>query len=262
MPAAGRTANMYLTPIGEADPDEIPRLVNELTNCIRSAVIHAAGWHEKRIAGARVSLVQALVDEAHRDHARALLDAGFTRLGTLHYLNVSLEAGGHHAKSVVWPGGVAIRRIRNIDPGSPDRSLLLAAMEASYVGTLDCPALCGIRSTEEVLESHLAVGEFDPSLWWLVLRHDEPLGCMLLSRCPDMQTVELVYLGLAPALRGQGVGSRLIEFAMQELSRDDGDTLSCAVDATNTPAIKLYERAGFTRYATRIAFIQDTKDLK
>ena len=32
-----------------------------------------------------------------------------------------------------------------------------------------------------------------------------PAGCMLLNRCPEQRVVELVYIGLAPGLRGRGL---------------------------------------------------------
>ena len=75
------------------------------------------------------------------------------------------------------------------------------ALERSYVDTLDCPELCGLRVVDDVLESHRSVGVFDPGMWWLVMAEDEPEGCMLLSACPEQNAVELVYLGISPRLR-------------------------------------------------------------
>ena len=39
------------------------------------------------------------------------------------------------------------------------------ALDRSYVDTMDCPELCGMRATADILASHKATGEFDPSLW-------------------------------------------------------------------------------------------------
>ena len=58
----------------------------------------------------------------------------------------------------------------------------------------------------------------------------------------------LARLAVAPAHRGQGFGTQLIEMLQREGKKTLGVTESSLfVHVSNTPAIALYERLGFTR---------------
>jgi ribosomal protein S18 acetylase RimI-like enzyme len=134
-------------------------------------------------------------------------------------------------------------------------SLLSKALERTYEETMDCPELCGMRVVGDVLESHRSVGVFDPGMWWLVMDSGEPEGCMLLSACPEQNAVELVYLGLSPRLRGRGLGSSLLMMGVQSLTGRPEKMLTCAVDTRNAPAMALYRRCGFQRFAVRVPLV-------
>jgi ribosomal protein S18 acetylase RimI-like enzyme len=138
-------------------------------------------------------------------------------------------------------------------------ALLAQALDASYVGTQDCPALCGMRTTADVIESHKAVGQFDPRLWFLVMISGQPVGCMLLSCAAGPETAELVYLGLGPVARGRGIAAALLDLGMQRLESRSEATLACAVDTRNAPALRLYRRAKFKRFATRVALVRSLR---
>ena len=105
------------------------------------------------------------------------------------------------------------------------RRALIEALDKSYEDTLDCPELCGVRTTEDVLASHKATGDFDPEHWWLVQLDGRPEGCVLMSRCPDQGALELVYLGLSTALRGRGLGRLLLDRAIRSAS--DASSTRC-----------------------------------
>lgn len=147
--------------------------------------------------------------------------------------------------------------LQGVSAADLDR-LLLEALEASYVDTKDCPELCGMREATDVLESHKAVGRFDPAIWWLLLEGDAPVGCALFSVSPEHDSLELVYLGLSVAARGRGIGTAFLDEALRRL----GDRLlmtggvTCAVDTRNTAALRLYQRAGFRRFGVRIPMIR------
>jgi ribosomal protein S18 acetylase RimI-like enzyme len=67
---------------------------------------------------------------------------------------------------------------------------------------------------------------------------------------------EVVYLGLAPAARGQGYGLQLVQ-AAQSLARQKGAAqLLLAVDAANAPAIASYLAAGFVEWERRKIFLK------
>lgn len=204
-------------------------------------------------------LAQGLLEPAEVEAAGAYLDAGFVKLSELGYLRRDISRFARYDKPV-WPEGVRVTRMSEL-PWDTGQSMLVRAMEASYIGTLDCPALCGMRTVEDVLASHKSVGAFDPSLWWLVTLNGQPAGCMLLSRFPAHDTVELVYLGVSNALRGKGIGAGLLDLALAELQALGERSLACAVDMNNAPALTLYKRARFKEFARRTALIRDLRAL-
>jgi len=234
VPQAGRTGMVFTSrPREAAEMDDLARVL-------------AAACED--IPGVR--LAQGLLEPEEADLARAYEQAGFLRIGTLHYLrrawkDISDDPGAR------WPEGVEVRRWRN-----GDEAALMRALERSYEQTLDCPELCGLRELGDVVESHKSTGRFDPSLWWLVLHGGAPAGALLLSPCPDQGHTELVYLGVAPELRGVGVAGRLLRMGLGTLAERRQRTVTCAVDARNDPAMRLYTRHGFERFGERLAFVR------
>jgi ribosomal protein S18 acetylase RimI-like enzyme len=252
VPGSGRTAMLVLSPPGgrrQDDQEDEDRVASILATC--------AGLAQENQRGARnVRLAQALPDP-HDDWAvRAFLAAGFISVGDLAYLRAPIKRRAKAATVPAWPDGITVRCVDGVGRGQADREQLLKALDRSYIDTLDCPALCGLRDTEDILESHRATGIFDASLWWLVSLHGEPHGCMLLSHIPDHSCVELVYLGLSPDLRGRGLGARLLEMGMAASSSRAADHIACAVDLRNTPARRLYERVGFREFGHRAALVK------
>ena len=248
VPGAGRTVMLIVS--GPAAGNESRELA-ERAACINAACDHFAAGR----SGRDVRLAQALPEPSEPWAAQAFRESGFLHVGDLAYLRRPLWPA-LQVTEPTWPDGVTVRTISGSAPGDPDRPLLLQALNRSYEDTLDCPELCGLRSTEDILESHRATGIFNPRLWWLVLMNNEPQGCMLLSRCPDHNSVELVYLGLSPALRGKGLGRRLLELGLARLAVIPADHITCAVDLRNVPARRLYERLGFRDFGKRIAMVR------
>ncbi|MFG0275684.1 MAG: GNAT family N-acetyltransferase [Phycisphaerales bacterium] len=195
-------------------------------------------------------LIQALLETGTPLLENALGAAGFTRIGALQYLRRPWGEGVQ-APAEEWPDGVTVRRWRQGDDDA-----LAAALEASYEDTLDCPELHGLRRTIDVVESHRSTGRWDPRLWWLVFDGDTPRGALLLNPCPDHGNTELVYLGLAPSIRGRGLAQRLLRVGLSALATRKHRTVACAVDARNAPARKLYDSFGFRLFAERIAFVR------
>lgn len=201
----------------------------------------------------RVALLQALPSPDETRAKAAFDDSGMIRLGDLLYLRRPLTRPGSPGPNA-WPDEVDTRPVGNIqDPA--EHAILRTALERTYIDTLDCPGLCDMRSTPDVIESHRATGVFDPALWWLVFHEGEPEGCVLLARNPEQDGVELIYMGLGPKLRGKGLGGPLLEAAISRLQRTGLSTINCAVDARNVPARSMYARLGFTPFAERVAYV-------
>ena len=82
---------------------------------------------------------------------------------------------------------------------------------------------------------------------------------MLLTPCPSQESVELVYVGIGPELRGRGIGAGLITLALSRLGGRRETTLACAVDLANGPALKLYKNAKFRQFASRTAMVMSLR---
>lgn len=251
---AGRTAVLFLSsPLSS----RTARSSRETEQAERIATIQAAvQWlsSEKR-GGVRV--VQSLPEPREAWAIAALEGAGLVQVGDLAYLRCPLaRRRGAAPTPQPWPTGVQVRSVGALDRGQPDRALLAEALDLTYEKTLDCPGLCGMRETHDVIDSHLSTGRFDPSYWWLLLVDGRPEGCALFNPSPEQSTVELVYLGLSARMRGRGLARMLLAHGMLRLGGPGQLSVTCAVDRRNAPAISLYRRAGFGEFSGRLAYVR------
>jgi len=255
VPGDGRTAMLFVSepaPGGDfGDPEESHRE--------RVAVINQACQHLARHLHDRVCIAQALPDPAEAWAIAAFRSAGFIKVGDLAYMRRESKPAGKRSRGVEQaplPAGVAVASLRelNLGPTAPE---LLEALEHTYLQTLDCPELCGLRETVDVVDSHRSTGAFDPALWWLVHLDGRPHGCALFNRCPEQRTIELVYLGLSPQLRGKGLGKWLLRQGIEAAREGNpGWAMTCAVDHRNTPALGLYRALGFRSFGDRTALVR------
>lgn len=267
VPGAGRTLMLFQSEPGPGGDIDGPSVALRE----RVASINAACAHFGRPdvpAGEKVPevrLAQGLPEPAESWAVAAFERAGFMRVGNLAYLKKPIRdaalAGTGVPRAIEWPEGIRVRSCAELGSDLRTDAALLVALDSSYLDTLDCPELCGLRETKDVLASHRATGVWDPALWWLVFEESHgagevPRGCMLLNRCPEQRAVELVYIGLAPTVRGRGVASKLLDLAIRSARGPTADELTCAVDRRNQPALNLYGRAGFKPIADRVAFVR------
>ena len=73
----------------------------------------------------------------------------------------------------------------------------------------------------------------------------QPIGCLLLDDQAELDQLELLYLGLDPAVRGRGWGLELVRHAQWYAARIGRGRVVLAVDAANEPANRVYASAGF-----------------
>lgn len=206
-----------------------------------------------RAASLDVDVLQALVDPAHR-HTAALLELGGLRtIGTLAYLERPLSAPVPARTGPDAPG------IRIAPWDRADRTVLEQLLEASYIDTRDCPGLAQMRRTCDILDGHMATGEHDPSMWWIMSDTDGPCGLALLSPVPSADCVEVVYFGLAPRVRGRGLSRALLAHAVGALAGRRERSLALACDEGNVAALRLYRSFGFVRRLSRIALVAPTR---
>ena len=199
---------------------------------------------------ADVALAQALLGPNEVLERQAYEAGGFWTLAELSYLERPVATPLEGA-APAWPAGATVEPYREAD-----RDELLAALDESYEGTLDCPALRGLRQTEDILEGHRGTGQFDPSLWTLLRVDGRVSGMLLLNPSSARETVELVYLGVSPRVRGRGLGRQLLRHALLLLAGGRERTVTLAVDNRNHPALSLYRSEGFRRVLRRLALIR------
>ena len=251
---SGRTAMLFISnpdntrTFGTADTQ-----INEI-----SAAAKAALTGLRAHAPDMVALAQTLIEPEHTWAHRACTDAGMICVGELDYMRKPITNEDLQPRQAPgWPAGIEVRPIRTLDPNAidSDRQALIDALETSYQDTLDCPELCGLRTMNDVVDSHQASGDFNPSRWHLVYKDNQPAGCCLLTHMPQSNSVELVYLGIAPIARGLGLGRSLLQYAINQLGPLDIAEVTCAVDNRNDPAINVYKSLGFERFDARVGFV-------
>lgn len=192
-------------------------------------------------------ILEALTAPGTRNLGLALREAGFRHLTRLLYLKLGQASPPHAApprSDWEWLSYTPQRR-----------SLFVDALDRSYVQSMDCQELTGLRDTSDVLAGHQAVGHFDPTLWWVIMWRGEPIGVLLLNRFSNGDGLEIVYTGVAQVERGKGVGDALLQRAVELARRDKAKVIALAVDQRNVPARRMYARWGFTQTAARDAWI-------
>jgi ribosomal protein S18 acetylase RimI-like enzyme len=197
-----------------------------------------------------VHLAQTLLDP-HEHATRGIYEAcGFSRMAELEYLQALVR----HATEPMLSPGMQWRTYT-----SAEHPRFAQTVMATYDGSLDCPALNGMRSVEDILKGHQATGDFDPNLWFLLEEQGQPRGMLLLSPTPRSDSVELVYLGLPRDVRGRGLGDLLMRQALWATLQNGRSRLTLAVDAGNPPALNLYYRHGMQRICGKVAMMKDLR---
>ncbi len=240
LPNSGRTAMVFVT--APRYPEEVPRLAR--------LIEHAHRCLDRR----RIALAQVLMEPDEPLTAAAFEQAGYTRLAVLNYMERRVSRAARIPEAP-WPAEVTLL---HYEPRF--ESHFKQALLDSYVNTLDCPALCGLRDIDDVLADHVGSGVQDPQLWTLVLWEGQPAAVLLLNPLADGESVELSYLGVGADYRGKGLGRRLMALALRQLSERPYTRFTLAVDQDNLPALSLYKSFGLARTDRRLAYIRRVPD--
>jgi mycothiol synthase len=198
-----------------------------------------------------IELAQTLVDPQDTALEQTFSAGGFTRMAELHYLHGQASADAAMPR---LPDGLAWTTY-----SAETRALFGQTILDSYQNSLDCPALNGRRSIDDIIAGHQASGSFDPQLWFLLREGETALGVLLLSESLRSDAVELVYLGLSPAARGRKLGELMMRQTFAMVAQRKLPRLCLAVDSLNTPALKLYYRHGMQRIASKFAMLRDLR---
>ncbi|MBS0196056.1 MAG: GNAT family N-acetyltransferase [Planctomycetes bacterium] len=254
---AGKTAMMFVSePPRTGDAGGTEAGIAE-----RAACIQAACGFLSASPPSEIRIVQALPEPRETYALEAYARAGFRNVGSLTYMRRSGLPVASGATDPSWPQDVRIVAYDELadGPGGTGRAdaLVSEALDRSYEQTQDCPEMCGLRETRDVVQSHRSVGTFDPHFWWIVMSGDEAHGCLLLNPCPEQRSVELVYIGLSVKMRGRGLAKTLLSWGIARTAPGRaGWDVSCAVDDRNTSAQALYRGLGFKDAGKRVALVR------
>ncbi|MEO0474857.1 MAG: GNAT family N-acetyltransferase [Planctomycetota bacterium] len=201
-----------------------------------------------------VSVIQSLIDPGQVVEGQVLQRAGLTKLAKLIYMQRTIEPGEHRMPRPEALGGCNKPSVLTYSEAT--HAEFARAIEASYIDTLDCPGLVGMRQTDHIIAGHKGTGRFAPRNW--LAYYDEagdPIAVLLLAQVAQGNGMELVYLGVAPGYRGKGIGGVLMQYAVSEAARLGGNRLYLAVDDRNDPAVRLYTSMGFRASTRKIAYV-------
>jgi len=235
---------------------------------------------------------------------------GFQKIATLDYLTGTLNSTGEADTNSSAPPNdsedhetrIAID-LRPLDWDAEESRLSFNQLvEATYSGTLDCPALAHYRTTSETLRGYQTSASFAPDLWFEVFdtngSDNTPIGCMILAKhdesqektetsdanrdtaeavssrtaetesnrnpahSPEGPVLEIVYMGLIPETRGKGLGRRLVEQAAKVAVSLGGTRFILGVDQTNRPARDIYTAQGMTPLLSETVWVKRVESEK
>lgn len=199
----------------------------------------------QELAGRGVHLVYSFLETDTGVESRLMQIAGFSRLAQLLYLVSPKEEFPS-----LCPGCSLC-----FEPYSgQNHARLVRTMESTYIQTLDCPLLNQKRDIEDVLAGYRATGIHRPELWQIVRSGQEDVGCLLLTDHPELESLELVYMGLIPSARGKGLGMEMARYAQWLTYVFGRGQLLLGVDAQNWPALRVYAAVGFRQWANRMVY--------
>lgn len=204
------------------------------------------------LVSANVGFGQCLMSP---DHGEAdVLDAiGLSHALDLQHLRLTLsatETGDVGAADLdAATVGDALLTTVAYDPNEFDR--FARVLEATYGGSADSPEISGLRSAEDALKGHQSAGVFRDDLSSIVRVNGLDAGLILIADHGDDpnlaggRTAELLYIGLIPQVRGQGLGKRFLQQTVRKLQHAGFGSITVAVDTRNLYATKLYRDLGF-----------------
>ncbi len=222
-----------------------PRLVADEDPSIAALLVDAVA---KALDSSQIAMAQVLLTSRESSGIAALETAKFHHLADLLYM--TCEA---YRFPLVLPTSTDIA-YKTYDESQRDR--LLELVERTYDNTLDCAALNGVRSMDEVIEGYQMTGTFNPENWLFVQRDGQDVGVLMLADHPTQRHWELMYMGLVQQARGRGLGEQIARYALWLAGQAHVERVVLAVDKVNTPARKMYERVGFIEWDRRTVFVR------
>jgi GNAT superfamily N-acetyltransferase len=194
-----------------------------------------------------VKIAQALLAPEEHVLAAPLERNGFRCITTLWYMSHDLNVPVQHLNTPV--------RLRFQTYGPQTQALFHKTLADTYVGTLDCPEVNGVRTIEEVIAGHRSQGRYNPEHWWLAWWGDRPAGVLIITEILESNDWEVAYMGVAAFARNQGFGREILLKGLFEARAAEVARVTLSVDARNLSAWKLYRGVGFEPTDRRAVYL-------
>lgn len=132
-------------------------------------------------------------------------------------------------------------------------------MTVSKLTTKEIPAVAALDrqlfSKESWSEEAFTASLADPSrTFWVAMEGETLLGFCGLSQ--SFEQGDILNIGVCPAQRGKGIGSLLLQEAINAFKEQGGKELFLEVRASNAAAKALYEKFRFQRIGVRKNYYQ------
>jgi ribosomal protein S18 acetylase RimI-like enzyme len=194
-----------------------------------------------------IQMAQAFLSTPSRETIDVLRGVGFRHLAELIYMS---------ANSTRFPLAAPPGELEYVPYEATERRRLEELVGRTYAGTLDCVDLDGVRDLEHVINGYQGTGIFRPENWLFVRNGGSDVGVLLLAEHPKGPHWELMYIALVPEARGRGWGRQITRYAQWLARGANVDRMVVAVDAANTPAVKMYRDCGFELWDRRAVFVR------
>ena len=203
-------------------------------------------------AAAGCDRVQAFADPVRTDDAAALAAANFDRACEL--LTLRRDCGTPVRESA----GVMIAAVSLSWETNPR---FRETNRESYDGSRDAPVARGADADAD-FAAHAESPGFRPDLCRLAVADGADAGLVLVAASGDGAAAvwDVCYLGVVPAFRGRGVGRALLAGRLAAARDAGAAAVTCAVDAANEPARRLYAAAGFAETGRRALFLKSLSE--
>lgn len=179
-------------------------------------------------------------------HTAVLASAGMACITSLSFLAIevaSAAAFDHSDRKQSAATQPQLSFINYDKAGHKDRITELLAQ--THIDSVDCPEVSKLLTASDLLDGHLATGQFRSDLSFVAKLDQEDVGIVILAEHPEMSSIELVYIGIVPSARRRGFGRSVMQEARRRTRETSAITMFLAVDQRNIAARLLYKRLGF-----------------
>lgn len=199
-------------------------------------------WHHTALA---------VIEQDQKVQQRLLEQSGFAPTGAIAVMRLLLNGSSSTIPSPQRDGEDHGLRWTRFDASRKTR---FESLIDRCLGVAGAPTRHLQPSGRELLASYAARDDFCASNWWLIGRDGCDVAVVLVHE--GNRAREIVFLGVIPEARRQGLGTLALDFIRKSALNDRCHSIDVTVEVNNSAAVTLYAKAGFLATATRLGFVR------